>query len=76
MLLVLLGVTIAIVKLNQFDNYNVLASLFIASLKSMLVLFYFMHLRHEGGLVKATLALAVGILTLIIMLTFSDVWYR
>jgi cytochrome c oxidase subunit IV len=76
MLLALLCVTIAVVKLNMLENYNVLASLFIASLKSLLVLFYFMHLKYEGRLVKGMLALAVGTLTLIIVLTFSDVWYR
>jgi len=76
MLLALLGLTITVVRLNLFENYSVLASLIIASLKSLLVLFYFMHLKYEGRLVKGMLALAVGTLTLIIILTFSDVWYR
>ena len=76
MLLALLGLTITVVRLNLFENYSVLGSLIIASLKSLLVLFYFMHLKYEGWLVKGMLALAVGTLTLIIILTFSDVWYR
>jgi cytochrome c oxidase subunit 4 len=75
-LLVLLGLTIAVVKLNLLENYSVVASLFIASLKSGLVLFYFMHLKYEGWLVRGMLLLAVGTLTIIIVLTFSDVWYR
>jgi cytochrome c oxidase subunit IV len=76
MLLVLLSLTIAVVKLNLLEQYSVIGSILIASVKAGLVLMYFMHLKYEGRLVKGMLSLAVGTLTLIIVLTFSDVWYR
>ncbi len=75
-LLILLGITIAVAKLSLLAQYSVLGSLFIASTKAGLVLIYFMHLKYEGWIVKGMLALALGSLTLIIMLTFSDVWFR
>lgn len=75
-LLLLLGMTIAVAKLSLLAQYSVIGSLFIASLKAGLVLVYFMHLKYEGWIVKGMLALALGSLTLIIMLTFSDVWFR
>jgi cytochrome c oxidase subunit 4 len=75
-LLVLLGMTIAIARLELLANYSVLGSLIIATVKAGLVLTYFMHLRHEGWVVKGMLLLAIGALTLIIALTFVDTWYR
>jgi len=75
-LLVLLGITIAIARLELLANYSVLGSLVIATVKAGLVLTYFMHLRHEGWVVKGMLMLAIGALTFIIALTFVDTWYR
>ena len=75
-LLLLLGTTIAVAKLSLLSQYSLVGSLFIASLKAGLVLVYFMHLKNEGWIVKGMLALAVGSLTLIMALTFSDVWFR
>ncbi len=75
-LLVLLGTTIAVAKLTLLAQYSVIGSLFIASVKAALVLIYFMHMKYEGWIVKGMLALAVGSLTVIIILTFSDVWFR
>ena len=75
-LLALLITTIAIARLSLLANYSVLGSLFIATVKAGLVLTYFMHLRHEGLVVKGMLLLAVAALFFIIALTFVDVWYR
>ncbi|HTZ18026.1 MAG TPA: cytochrome C oxidase subunit IV family protein [Dissulfurispiraceae bacterium] len=75
-LLVFLGITIAVAKLSLLAQYSVIGSLLIASLKAGLVLVFFMHLKNEGWIVKGMLALAVGALTFIIVLTFSDVWFR
>jgi cytochrome c oxidase subunit IV len=72
----LLALSIAVVKLELLSGLSAAGSLFIASVKAGLVLWFFMHLRNEGWLIKTTLALAVGTLTIIIMLTFSDIWYR
>jgi cytochrome c oxidase subunit 4 len=75
-LCILLAITIAVVKLNLLASLSAAGSLLIASIKAGLVLYYFMDLRHEGRLVKGTLSVAVMTLTLLIILTFSDIWYR
>ncbi len=75
-LLFFLGLTIAIAKMTLLAQYSVSATLLIASIKAVLVLLYFMHLKHEGRVVKGMLLLALGTLTITILLTFSDTWYR
>jgi cytochrome c oxidase subunit 4 len=74
-LLVLLAITIAAAKI-YFWKYSVLINLFIASVKALLVLTFFMHLKYEGRFLKGLVFLTVLILTTIIALTFSDVWFR
>ncbi len=75
-LLFLLAATIAVAKLRLLAGFSVLGSLTIASLKAGLVLAVFMHLKYEGLFLKGVLALALFALTLLIGLTFVDVWYR
>jgi len=74
-LLVLLGITIAAAKVYIW-RYSVLINLGIASVKALLVLTFFMHLKYEGRFLRGLVFLTVVILTLIIALTFSDVWFR
>ena len=74
-LLILLGLTIAAAKVYS-SKYGVVINLFIASLKAGLVLMFFMHLKYEGRFLKGLVLLTISALTLIILLTFSDVWYR
>ncbi len=74
-LLALLAATIAVARLNV-SRYGVILNLLIAATKAGLVLVFFMHLRSESRFLKIMLAVAVGALTAIIILTFSDVWYR
>ncbi len=74
-LLILLGITIAAAKV-YFFKYSVLVNLLIASLKAFLVLMFFMHLKYEGRFLKGLLLMTISALTLIIALTFSDVWFR
>jgi cytochrome c oxidase subunit 4 len=75
-LVALLIMTIAVARFSLLANYSVLGSLSIATVKAGLVLIYFMHLKHEGRVVKGMLLLAVAALFFIIALTFVDVWYR
>jgi cytochrome c oxidase subunit IV len=75
-LLLLLASTIAVAKLQLLARYSVVGSLIIASVKAGLVLAFFMHLKYEGRFLKGMLAIAVSALTLLIGLTFVDVWYR
>lgn len=74
-LLILLGITIAAAKV-YFLKYSVLINLIIASVKAVLVLMFFMHLKYEGRFLKGLVLLTMLALTLIIALTFSDVWLR
>ena len=76
LLLALLILTIFVARLSLLASFSVIGSLFIATVKAGLVLVYFMHLGNEGRVVKGMLLLAVAALFFIIVLTFSDVWYR
>ena len=75
-LLILLAATIAVARLRLLAQFSILGSLAIASVKAGLVLAVFMHLKHEGIFLKGVLALALFALTVLIGLTFVDVWYR
>jgi len=75
-LLALLAATIAVAKLRLLAQYSVLGSIVIACAKAGLVLAFFMHLKYEGRFLKGMLTLAISALTLLIGLTFVDVWLR
>jgi cytochrome c oxidase subunit 4 len=74
-LLLLTATTITVAGMH-LTRYAVLISLAIASSKALLVLNYFMHLRNEAAFLKGVIILAILALTVIIGLTFVDVWYR
>lgn len=74
-LLVLTASTVAIAKIH-LTEYAVIVAIFIATLKSSLVLTFFMHLKDEPLILKVMLFIALFALTLIVLLTFSDVWFR
>ncbi len=74
-LVALTAATVAVAKLH-LTNYAVLVAIFIASAKSGLVLTFFMHLRDEPLILKVMLFVSLFALTLIVLLTFSDVWFR
>ncbi len=75
-LLFLLGATIAVSRLQLLARFSVLVTLAIASIKAGLVLAVFMHLKYEGPFLKGVLALTLFALTVLIGLTFVDVWFR
>jgi cytochrome c oxidase subunit 4 len=75
-LLLLLAGTIAVAKLRLLAQFSVLGSLLIASAKAGLVLAFFMHLKYEGRFLKVMLTVAIAALTVLIGLTFVDVWLR
>jgi cytochrome c oxidase subunit IV len=75
-LLFLLAATVAVSKLRLLAQFSVLGSLVIASIKAGLVLAVFMHLKYEGLFLKGVVALALFALTVLIGMTFLDVWYR
>ncbi len=74
-LLILTGVTIMAARL-QMGEWSMLANLLIASTKASLVLWFFMHLKYERRMLKLLFLVPVLTITIIIGLTFFDIWYR
>ena len=74
-LLVLTALTVGVTRLD-LGGYKVLGALAIASLKSGLVIAFFMHMKYEGRLLRGLLFLALVTLAIFIGFTFFDVLYR
>jgi cytochrome c oxidase subunit 4 len=74
-LLVLTGVTIKAAQMRM-GEWSMVANLLIASTKASLVLWFFMHLKYESKLFKMLLFVPIVTITVIIGLTFLDIWYR
>jgi len=74
-LLILTGVTIAAARL-QMGAWGMFANILIATTKASLVLWFFMHLKYEGRLFKLLILVPIITISIIIGLTFFDIWYR
>ncbi len=74
-LLLLLALNISVSRI-LVKGITVLVNVIIASCMALLNLVFFMNLRYEGRFLKMMVSLAVLVLTLIILFTFSDVWFR
>jgi cytochrome c oxidase subunit 4 len=70
----LIGLTLLTTGVSYVDlgAFNTVAALVIAFSKMLLVLLFFMHLRHSGGLVRIVLLAGFFWLALLIGLTMSD----
>lgn len=74
-LILLTGLTVVVAGLN-LHTLTVATALTIASIKSLLVLFYFMHLKFEPPLFRHMTVIVVVALVVFIMLVFLDVLFR
>jgi cytochrome c oxidase subunit 4 len=74
-LLALTAITVTVAELN-LGAFSTLTAIVIASIKSGLVLWFFMHLKYEKPLLKLLLLVPIVTLAVIIGLTFVDVLYR
>lgn len=74
-LLALTALTIFVASLD-LGAFSILMAISIASIKAILVLMFFMHLKYEPPLFVITSLITVMTLTAIILMTFSDVWFR
>jgi len=74
-LVILTAVTIAVTKFDT-GAVSILVALLIASVKSGLILYIFMHLRYEGWFFKLAFLLPILVFALSVGFTFLDVWYR
>ena len=74
-LLVLTAITVWVAQYD-LGALNIWVALGIASVKSGLVVAYFMHMKYEQLLFKLALLAALLILAIFIGFTFFDVLYR
>jgi cytochrome c oxidase subunit 4 len=74
----LLALTFLTITVTWIDlsAITVFIALIIASVKSSIVLTYFMHLKYESRLFRAFLIMVLSIYTLVILLTFADYLFR
>jgi cytochrome c oxidase subunit 4 len=71
LLMLLLGATFVLAHVN-LGALGVPVALFIASLKALLVVLYFMELKHSSGLIRAAAVMGIFWLGILITLTMSD----
>lgn len=74
-LLILTGLTILAARVD-LGAWSMFANLLIASTKASLVLWFFMHLKYETRFFKFLILIPIATVTVIIWLTFFDIWYR
>lgn len=74
-LLVLTGLTVLAASYH-FGRFNDVIALTIAGAKALLVVLYFMHLRHATGLTRVFVVASVFWLGLLFVFTFADVFTR
>ncbi len=74
-LFILTGLTVLAGSVD-LGYLNVVVALLIATAKACLVVFFFMHLKYEGGLFKIMVLLVFVILAIFIGFTFFDVAFR
>jgi len=77
-LVILLVLTFSSVAITQLDLgvYTVTGALLFASLKSVIVLMYFMHLKFDKKFYAIMMAGIILLLTSVIIVTFLDYLYR
>jgi cytochrome c oxidase subunit 4 len=74
-LLLLTALTVVVAQFN-LGALNVWVALLIATVKSGLVIAFFMHMKYESRLFLLSLFAALAILAIFIGFTFLDVLYR
>ncbi len=77
-LLALYALTAITIFVSQIDMgaLNIWVALLVASIKSTLVLLFFMHLRYESNFLKLSFAITIFTLALVIAFIFWDVAFR
>ena len=74
-LLFLTAITVGVAGFH-LGNLSVVVALVVACIKATIVLYIFMHLKHEKQLFHTMLVLVIIALTVFIGLTFTDTWFR
>ena len=74
-LLLLTSITVAAAGMN-FGDVSVTVALLIAATKATIVLYIFMHLKHESKLFHVMLWIVLITLVIFVGLTFTDTLFR
>ncbi|MEZ5103896.1 MAG: cytochrome C oxidase subunit IV family protein [Draconibacterium sp.] len=77
-LIALIALTLASIWITSIElgEYTVAGALILASIKSFLVLTYFMHLKYDKGYIKAMVGFVFAIFLVVTIITFLDYLYR
>ena len=77
-LLALLVLTFASIGITSIElkGYTVAAALLFATVKSYLVLIYFMHLKYDKTYIKIMVGFVFAIFVVVTVITFLDYLYR
>lgn len=60
----------------NFGTFSVGVALIIASVKVLLVLLFFMHLKQESKIIKVMVAGVFGLFVIVVIITFIDYLLR
>ena len=74
-LLALTGITVAFAGLDM-GNWIIITAMTIASIKTLLVVNVFMHLKYEDRIFRIFVLVAMAILLIFIVFTFFDYAFR
>jgi cytochrome c oxidase subunit 4 len=69
------AVTVTIAGLN-LGSVTLITALVIASVKSFLVITYFMHVKNDSAILKVFIGICLLVFVIIMVLTFSDLSFR
>lgn len=77
-LAILLFLTLFTILVSRIDlgGANIWVAIIVASVKSSFVLLFFMHLKYESMLIKASFLSTIGFLAILIGFMFWDVAFR
>lgn len=75
LLIALTGITVAITSV-ELGPYNTAAAMVIATIKALIVLLYFMHLRFDQKIYRFMTTIVLLIFIAVVIITFFDYLYR
>jgi cytochrome c oxidase subunit 4 len=70
-LLLLLGLTVEAAR-HDLGRWNFIVAVAIATVKALLIVLYFMHVRHSPPLTRLVVAAGIVWLAIMFALTFAD----
>lgn len=74
----LIILTFASIEITSIDlgEYSVMGAMIFSSIKTLLVLYFFMHLKLDKPYIRIMVGFVVAIFLSLIIITFLDYYYR